>query len=101
MYHNNFYSSDILAKLLIGGITEARYFSREVILVNSNNHLFEQRVSIARLLGYYLDEVITNESFFKQVFLLSEALYSSELYYKYIKFVLNILAPKRDIQKAI
>ena len=37
VYHNNFYSSDILAKLLIGGITEARYSSREVILVNSNN----------------------------------------------------------------
>lgn len=99
VYHNIFYSSDILAKILIGGITEARYFSREVILVNSNSHLFEQRVSIARLLGYYLAGVITNESFFKQGFLLSESLYSSELYDKYIEFVLNILAPSEIFRR--
>lgn len=99
VYHNNFYSSDILAKLLIGGITEARYSSREVILVNSNNHLFEQRVSIARLLGYYLDEVITNEKFLKQGFLLSEVLYFSEVYDKYIEFVLNILTPSEIFRR--
>lgn len=77
--------TNIAGKLYIGETTKEKYGCDKVILVNSTDHIFDQRVVVAKMLGCYLIEkpkenrIITN----------------NEVYEKYKEFVLNILAPSK------
>lgn len=93
VYWEKFYKNgetNVAGKLLIGGNTEQLYNSNQVILVNQQDNLFEQRVVVARMLGCYLIDMNHSQS---QESLLSDILDYKDIYNKYEEFILGILAP--------
>lgn len=99
VYRENFYKSEelnVAGKLFIGGATRELYDCNQVILVNRNDHIFDQRIAVARLLGYYLTKIANKTSYNNSSKkLLSDILNYGKLYDKYEEFILNILAPSQ------
>lgn len=97
VYHEDFCGSGesrIVGKLLIGDIS--KYGSSQVILVNRNEHIFDQRVVVATMLGSYVsyltDRVVDQQNVHPEDLPTSILTYK-EIYDKHEQFVLNILAP--------
>lgn len=82
-------------KLFTGGNTESLYGCNQVILVNRNDHLFDQRIVIARMLGCYLIDMNHKNCYKNLNFLSSDTLDYRKMYDKYEEFILNILAPNK------
>lgn len=98
VYYENFDKNgdtSVIGKLFMGGTTEQSYGCNQVILVNRNDPIFEQRVVVARMLGCYLIEGVHKKYHKDQKVLLSTILNYGEIYNKYEEFILNILAPNQ------
>lgn len=57
------YSKDLrnaTEKLIVGKDADNLYDGDKVIIVNFNDHIFEQRIIVTRILGYYLIDAINN-----------------------------------------
>lgn len=88
--------NDIAGKLLVGGNTKDLYKCTQVILVNGNDDLYDQRVVIARILACYIMERANNTYYNTHKNIpFSTILSHEEIYNKYEEFVLNILAPSQ------
>lgn len=87
------FKTDVAGKLFVNGSTENLYNHNEVILVNSSDYKFFQRVVIARMLGSYLIDIANDKRYSDKNIFLSEIIKYGELYDKYEEFILNILAP--------
>ena len=94
VYHENFFrsgESEIAGKLLIGDISKEKYGSSQVILVNRGDHLFAQRLVVAKMLGSYLVDGLDEQDMYSED--LSTSLTYEKIYDKQEDFALNILAP--------
>ena len=80
-------------KLIVGKGSDNLYGGDKVIIVNFNDHIFEQRIVVARILGYYLMDAINKKNHVNPNTPMTYTLDYERIYSKYEAFVLNILAP--------